>query len=230
MSVRNWVEVIPGLTSLGAAYYYDGKITIEESDPELVILKSLKYYWNENDVFFMLYDLLMLRIAPLVHVERLVKMAKTGLLSQDELILLIVVADKLVAKGEHRFKMVRKKLYKKGMKIQKLPRLHSRPSFVKHHGAEEAFLEFGASVRKFLAPSDKKLLTLKAILKRNGWLKLRALMGPNYRADVIYLRSSGAAKNVSEAARMALCDYTATYRILKYSEELEHLEKVLGVS
>ena len=113
MSGRKYVDVIPGLWSLGADYYFNKKISVIDSDPEMIFLRSLKHYWTENDVFFMLFDLLMLRISSLIHVDRLLKLAQSGFLSNDETILLIVTCDRLANAGDHRFKIIRKNFIKK---------------------------------------------------------------------------------------------------------------------
>ena len=96
MAGREWVDVIPGLWSLGANYHHEGEVSLEDLDPEKVLLRSLKYYWTHNDVFFMLLDLLKFRIGPLIHVDRLIKFAQSVFVSNDELLLLIVVSKKVV--------------------------------------------------------------------------------------------------------------------------------------
>ena len=96
MAVREYVDVIPGLWSIGVDYMYDGSVSLQDLDPEMTVLRTLKYYWTANDVFFMLFALLKFRIGSLIHVERLVKLAKLNSLSNDENILLIAVSKKLV--------------------------------------------------------------------------------------------------------------------------------------
>lgn len=230
MSGRKYVDVIPGLWSMGADYHFSKDVSVTETDPEMIFLKSLKHYWTENDVFFMLFDLLILRIGSLIHVDRLLKLAQSGFLSNDEIILLIVTCDRLVKAGDHRFKIIRKKLYRKGMKLSQLPELHGIKSVVNAHGAEAGFLEFGAKVRKFLEPKDKKLRSMKTIFQRNGWLKMRAVMGTNFRADVTYLMLSGQAKTAYEAGKLAGCGNTSAYRLMKFVKEFDNLEMILNVS
>ncbi len=229
MAVREYVDVIPGLWSMGADYMYEGSVSLNDIDPEMTLLRTLKCYWTANDVFFMLYALLKFRIGPLIHVERLVKLSKTGFLSNDERVLLIAVSKKLVEDGDHRFKAVYKHLYKKGMTLETLPRLHGRASLVKAHGAEESLLEFGASVRKFEV-DDRKLHSLKRIMERNSWLKLRVLMGVNYRADVTYLKCVGQASKASQVVQILGCDSSTASKNLKYIDEFDNLEGILNVS
>jgi hypothetical protein len=47
------------------------------------------------------------------------------------------------------------------------------------------------SIRSYLieGADAKKNLTLKQVLKLNPWLQFRALVGSNYRADVLYLKT-----------------------------------------
>ncbi len=229
MAVREYVDVIPGLWSMGADYIYDGSVSLQDLDPEMTVLRTLKHYWTANDVFFMLFALLKFRIGSFIHVERLVRLSKTGFLSNDELILLMAVSKKLVEGGDHRFKAVYKHLYKKGMKLQTLPRLHGRKSLVKAHGAEESLLEFGAEVRKFEV-DDRKLHVLSRIVERNSWLKLRALMGVNYRADVTFLKCTGQAEKPAQVAQILGCDSSTASKNLKYIDEFKNLKKILSVS
>ena len=226
MAVREYVDVIPGLWSMGVDYYYDGPVSIQDADPEMTILKTLKYYWSADDVFFMLLALLKFRVKSLIHVQRLVSLAQLGFLSNDELILLIAVSKKLVEDGDHRFKIVYKQLYKKGMKLSKLPELLGLKSVVKAHGSEESLLEFGAKVRKFEV-DDRKLHLLKVAIKRNGWFKVRALMGANYRADVTYLKCSGRASKTAQIVKILGCEKSTVDKNLKALNVFENLNKVL---
>lgn len=236
MAGREWVDVIPGLWSLGVQYHGVDSVSVEDSDPELTILKTLKHYWGADDVFFLMLALLKYRIRELIHVDRLCNLAQSGLLSEDEKVLLISVASKMIDDGDTRFKIIRKKLYKKGMTFSKLPELLGMPEVVKAHGAEESLLEFGVRVRKFElyeenpALVEKKLASIGRILSRNDWLKMRALMGANTRADVIYLISSGQAKTAYEAGKIAGCTMTSAYRCLKYAKEFKDLKRILDVS
>lgn len=229
MAVREYVDVIPGLWSMGADYMYDGSVSLQDLDPEMTLLRTLKCYWTANDVFFMLFALLKFRIGSLIHVERLIKLAMQGSLSNDEKILLIAVSKKLVKLGDHRFKAVYKHLYEPNMKLQTLPRLQSGKAIVKHHGAEESLLEFGAEVMKFKV-DDRKLHSLNMIMKRNDWIKLRILMGVNYRADVTFLKSTGQADKASQISQILGCDLSTASKNLKYIDEFKNLKKILSVS
>ena len=227
--MRTYVDVLPGLWSMGAAYRGEFSPTYEDLDPEMTVLKTLKCMWAENDVFEMMMCLLKLRIGKLIHVERLVKLANSGFLSEDEKCLLIGISTILTNDGDLRYRLVRKKLFKKGMKINKLPELWGNPKGVKVWGAEESLLEFGAEIRKF-DYSDKKLRDLKTIFERNGWLKLRALIGANYRADITFLVSSGAATTVNQAAKIAGCNSPAAYRLFEYARVFDNLGKLLSIN
>ena len=229
MAVRESVDVIPGLWSMGADYMHEGNVSLQDLDPEMIFLRTLKCYWTANDVFFMLFALLKFRIGSLIHVERLVKLAKLGHLNNDEKILLMAVSKKLVALGDHRFKAVYKHIYEPGMKLQTLPRLQSGKAIVKYHGAEESLIEFGAEVMKFKV-DDRKLHSLSMIIKRNNWLKLRLLMGTNYRADVTFLKCTGQANKPTQAALILGCDLSTASKNFKHINEFKNLKKILSVS
>ena len=226
---RKHVKIIPGLWALGVRYNGVNKVSFEDLDPEMTILKSLKYYWTQNDVFFLMLSALRFRVAPLIHVKRLVELAKLGFLSNDETVLLIAIANQLVEGGDLRFKLVKDKLYKKNMTMNELPRVHANPEFVKIHGLEESLLEFGVKVRKFVI-GEKKLSSMKQIFERNGWLKLRALIGANFKADVMYVKCSGQAKTAYQVAKIVGCGRSNAYSLLKFADEFDNLESILNVS
>jgi hypothetical protein len=96
------------LASLGVASY--AGITDVPVDPEKTILELLKCYWSHNDHFFFIFSLMKHRIHSLIHVERLVSLAQTSMLSDDEIILLIALSNKMVEIGDLRFSLVEKKL------------------------------------------------------------------------------------------------------------------------
>ena len=115
------------------------------------------------------------------------------------------------------------------MKLQTLPRLQSGKAVVKYHGAEESLLEFGAEVMKFKV-DDRKLHSLNVIMKRNNWLKLRILMGANYRADVTLLKSTGQTDKASRCSQILGCDLSTASKNLKCIDEFKNLKKILSIS
>ena len=218
--------MIKKLSSLGCAFNI--KSPSVSTDPEHCIIESLRFYWEYNDIFFMIYSLLENRISHLIHIERLANLAKNSYIKPDERILLIALCNKLAEQGDHRFELISKKFYRKGLKMHNPPKNECSTHLIKMWGTEPSLLPFGVKARSFYKVSEKKLFTLKEIYKRNTWLKLRAVIGPNYRSDVLYLKSTGMAKTAYQAAKIAGCNTSTATRIWKSVEYIPDLKKLIA--
>ena len=219
-------EIIKKLSSLGCAF--NVKPPSVPADPEHFIIESLRFYWDYNDIFFMIYSLLENRISHLIHIERLANLAKNSYIKPDEQILLIALCNKLAEQGDHRFELISKKLYKKGLKMCSPPKNECSPHLIQMWGMESSLRPFGIKVRSFYKVNEKKFLTLKEICKRNLWLKLRAMIGPNYRTDILYLKSTGIAKTAYQAAKIANCNISTSTRIWKSVECVPDLKRLIA--
>jgi hypothetical protein len=212
-------EIVPLLASLGCAY--SGGPSKEAADPEQTILDCLKFYWISNDVIFMLYGLLNHRIHSLIHVKRLVKLAKSQNLQKDELIVLLVIAEKLIDEGHTQYQMVLNKLQIKGLKMNHPPKGEMSLSLINKWGVDSYFKKYGVQVRSFYEETPKKFHTLKGIFKRNAWLMYRALIGVNFRADIVYMKSSGKATTGYQAQKFTGCAIQPAYKIWNSIQDLE---------
>ena len=219
-------EIISKLSSLGCAF--NVKPPLVSTDPERCIIESLRFYWEYNNIFFMIYSLLENRISHLIHIERLVSLAKNAYIKPDEKILLIALCNKLAEKGDHRFELISKKFYKKGLKMNNPPKNECSAHLIKIWGMEPSLLFFGVKVRSFYKVNEKKFFTLKEICERNGWLKLRAMVGSNYRSDILYLKSTGIAKTAYQAAKIAGCNTSTATRIWKSVGCIPDLKKLIA--
>ena len=218
--------MINKLSSLGCAF--NVKSPSVPTDPENFIIESLRFYWEYNDIFFMTYSLLENRISHLIHIERLASLAVKAYIKPDEKILLIALCNKLAEKGDHRFKLISKKLYKKGLRMHNPPKNECSTHLIKMWGIEPSLLPFGVKARSFYKVNEKKIFSLKEIFKRNLWLKLRAMIGPNYRADILYLKSTGLAKTAYQAAKIVGCNTSTATRIWKSVEHISDLKKLIA--
>ena len=221
-------EMIAKMTSLGCAF--NTSLLKNPVDPEKLILESLRFYWDYNDIFFMIYSLLKKRISHLIHVERLVNLAQASFMSSDEKVLLIALCDKLAENGDRRFKLVEKKLCKnkKELKMNSPPKNECSSYLIKKWGKETSLLPFGVKVRSFYEISEKKFFSLEKICKNNAWMKLRILIGPNYRADILYFKGSGLAKTAYQAGKLAGCNISTATRIWKTLQPIPHLNKLIA--
>ena len=218
--------MVKKLSSLGCAF--NVKPPLVSTDPESFIIESLRFYWEYNDVFFMMYSLLENRISHLIHVERLAGLAEKAYIKSDEKILLMALCNKLAEKGDHRFELISKKLHQKGLKMYNPPKNEGSSHLIKIWGCESSLLPFGVKVRSFYKVNEKKFFNLREICKRNIWLKLRAMIGSNYRADILYLKLTGISKTAYQAAKIAGCNTSTSTRIWKSLEHIPDLKKLIA--
>ncbi len=212
--------VLQNLASLGCGFYTDPPEHV--ADPERVIVDSLQSFWTDQKLFTMLLATLTHRIHDLIHVERLLSLAES--LSQDEKIILMVIADKMVDLGDRRFSLIVSKLKKRGQKVSSIPEIHSRPYFHKKWGLDPNFQKFKMKVPNYFEQPTKKLYTLKGILAGNPWLKMRALIGSNYRADLVYLKASRQIENPKDAIEALSCSTATIYRLWSSISLVDDLE------
>lgn len=207
------------LYSLGCAYSLSDKV--ESADLEQTILDGLQFYWSSNDLFFMLYSLLVHRIGHLVHIERLILLAKQKDLTQDELTLLLCLSQKMVNAGYKNFEVVIKKLHKRNLKFETLPDSETDSFLLERWGIDSDFKKYGAEVRTLPLEPSKKFFTLEKIFKMNMWLSLRALIGTNNRADIIYVKTSKLVPTANQAAKFLGCSIDAAYRYWRAASAIE---------
>ena len=197
------------LFSLGCAYSITSKVS--PADLEETILDGLQFYWKSNDLFFMLYGLLVHRIGHLVHIERLILLAKKRKLKKDELLLLLCLSQKLINHSYKNYGAVIRKLSLKA-KFSSLPENETNSFLIERWGLDPDFKKFGAEVRTLPYEDSKKFFTLEKIFKMNAWLSLRALIGSNNRADILYVKTQGIAPTANQAAKILSCSTDAAYR------------------
>lgn len=198
-------------------------------DPEVLFLRFLKLYWSDNSSFFLILKSLRHRIGHLININRLIKLAEVTQISNDEKCLLIAVCEILSKDVEPNFVQVYKKLYNKNLNMSDPPKTEVDKFLISEYGVEESLLKFNVKVRKFYNESEKKLLTYDAIFKINPWLKYRAVIGPNTRADVLYLFFKKVGMNYSQIAKKALCSRQAVHKICS-KLEVSSFEKLLNLS
>ncbi|MCB0370736.1 MAG: hypothetical protein KDD45_15265 [Bdellovibrionales bacterium] len=213
---------IKNLTTLGCGFYSDPPESIP--DPEKVIIDSLKFFWIDQKLFSMLLSVLIYRIHSLIHVERLLTIAEG--ISEDEKILLMVIADKMIDLGDRRFNLIIRKFKKKGQQISNIPEIHKQIYFVKKWGLDPNFLKFKIKVPDYFKQPEKKFYSLKGILSNNPWLKIRAIVGANYRADLVYLKFSGRVKTPMQAIEALACSKATVYRLWESISLIEDIDNL----
>jgi hypothetical protein len=216
----------PRLLSLGFGFY--GDAPDEAADPEQTILDVISIFQNEPKAFKMLLAWLE-KHSDLVHVERIRALAFD--LHDFELRLLGAVALKQVKTGDRRFMMI-VEWAKKRLGTKKPARAISLesndPYLISKSGLDEELREFGLKSVKIEAADPKKLLATDEILRRNAWLRFRALIGTNFRADLAFIMAHKRASTAYQAAKILGCSHETAYRLWKGLLMYPGIEKLAG--
>src|SRR5690606_9828344 len=155
--------------------------------------------------FFLVLKSLRINIGYLININRLIKLTQISAIKNDELCLLIAICDLLAKEVDFNFSQIRKKLYKKNLKMLEPPKSETDDYLIKKWGSETSLEDFGVKVRKFYDESEKKLMSFKKLCEFNPWLKYRAIIGPNTRADVLYLKATNQNQSTALVAAKAFC-------------------------
>ncbi len=105
--------------------------------------------------------------------------------------------------------------------LVQVPEGYNDAYLVNKEGPDREFAQFGVEMARITPEESKKLLTLRGILAGNTWLRLRALMGSNFRADVAYLYASKRAQGPADAARTLGCSRDTAYRNWRALEDAD---------
>jgi hypothetical protein len=205
-------ELRPRLVCLGFAFY--GKAS-DSSDPEATLLDVICLAGEEPKAFQMLLAWLE-KARDLIHVERARVLA--GDLAGDELIALGAMALKQVKSGDRRFGILVD--FAKGKLAKEAPfksyfTERADEFLIQKYGFDRELLEFGVKTQEIQSADPKKILLLEKILAQNPWLKFRALIGANFRADIAYIMARKIAINPYQAAKIAHCSQETAYRLWK---------------
>lgn len=88
---------------------------------------------------------------------------------------------------------------------------------VKRDGKDPHFAAFGWKIPRLDRTDErssrkKKLYLRDAILARNPWLRLRTVVGANWRADILFAQLFGLAENAHQVSKLLGCSYEAAHR------------------
>ncbi len=208
-------------TLLSLGFAIEGKQPKQSSDPEAGILDLLPSFFEDRKLFRLLLAWLQIT-SELIHIERLNTLARK--LEPRLEVILGSVALKLVAR-DRRWKLIyesmRKSLPRIKAGLMAVPEGYNDAFLVAKEGLDQEFAQFGVKMAKITPEDSKKILVLRGILAGNAWLRLRALMGSNFRADVAYLYVSERARGPADAARALGCSRDAAYRNWRSLEDAD---------
>jgi transcriptional regulator with XRE-family HTH domain len=219
-------NIFQKLTSLGCRFAVDSSATLP--DPEATIIEALDGFTDDKKIFTMMIGLLIFRLHHLINTQRLLALAAD--LDNNKKILLIVVCIKVArATNDQRYLLVARRLRVSKMTLSKYPTRYAEPFYLKRLGVDKDFKKFNVRLANFFEiQHEKKFKSYAEIYTENLWLKLRALIGPDFRADAIYLKASGRAKNQIEAARIIGCDKSSISRIWSSIKSIEDLAPLVS--
>ncbi len=216
------------LVSLGFAFH--GRPSAQPADPEKIILELLSAFYEDRKTFRIMLRWL-LTTSELIHVERLAALAKY-IASEDKAVL-GALALKLVRAGDRRWAMIveRAKVdLEKHPSSSSAPEEYADPYLVEKYGTDAEFLAFGLKTATVSPEDEKKVLTLAGILKGHGWLRLRALMGPCFRADLAYLRITAEVSNPNQAIKILGCSRETAYRLWRALSLYDGLHRLVAAA
>jgi hypothetical protein len=213
MESRSFQEIKSDLISLGLAYY--GEPSPQPPDPEKLIIETICLFREDQKLYRMLLSWLD-SYGDLVHVERLIHFLKD--LNDEEKLFLGVTALKRVNAGDHRFKVLFERIKRQKPKLG--ANLAGQDEFlIEKHGIDSEFETFGIRTSTIDPSEKKKILQRTKVVENNLWLRLRALLGSNFRADVAFIKLSKLALNPYQTMKLVGCSKETTYRIWKSLEE-----------
>ena len=213
-------QLKPELISLGFAFY--GEPSPAAADPERTILNIVRLVESERKAFLMLLAWLE-KARALVHVERLKTLSRE--LPPRYLPVLGALALKQVKAGDRRFAIL-VSVAQKALPQQEALTLEQVPYTISKRGLDQEFLEFGIRTALVAPADEKKVLTWEGILTQNAWLRMRALMGANFRADVAHVMTAKRAANPYQAAKLLGCNMETAWRLWKTLELAPDLMKL----
>lgn len=209
------------LLSLGAGFVTDNHMI---TDPEKTIIDGLDYFWKSNSLFTMLLGVLEHRIHHLINVERLTSLAKE--IDEDKKIILMVIADKMLKKGDKRFHYLIKNLKKRGQRLKKETKIFKNKNrLIAKHGLDSSFKKFHIDIPNLLKERENKFYPLKKIIAQHPWLRIRNLMGTSHRSDISYLLANQLASTPQQASKILGCHRSIAYHYWKLLEPIPHLSK-----
>jgi hypothetical protein len=194
-------------------------------DLEMTLLLSLGHAYEHRKTLRLITDWLS-EYGDLVHVERLLSLVRRDQWHDhhDDLAAvrtLGALSDRLNTRGDRRWQVVVRECQGRMKKaVKHLPVSEADQFLVTRDGADPHFKKFGIlmpTIEKaegdFQRFPTKKLRPREHLLATNPWLRLRALLGANWRADVLFVILADLADNANQTSHLLGCSYETAHRI-----------------
>lgn len=209
--------------SLGVAFAFNTSQT-RHADPERTLLASVTEFREHRKTLSLVLGWLG-EWGDLVHVERL-KSLSADLSAADAAWLGGLAAHQL-AHGDLRWKAVVDSVERRmGLPMPRFPTSRLDELQAQRKGEDPHFGRFGLRI-SIAAPADtKKLRPFSDVVRANLWLRMRALFGANWRADMATVLVLQLAENPYQAEQLLGCSRETAYRNWK-SLKVADVEKLL---
>lgn len=217
----SYEAVVRAWETLGVAFDIESP-AVGPVDPERALLASLAHMQAKRKLLRLIVAWLD-EFCDLIHVERLLALLRKDASRLDDTNdlgarVLGGVALRL-SKTDKRWARIADECQDllKGVTSKTMPISENDSFLVARDGADPSFKAFGWTIpaldrsgERF--PSRKKLYTRDEVMRRSPWLRLRAAVGANWRADLLFAMLFGLAKNANQASRLLGCSYETAYR------------------
>jgi hypothetical protein len=223
MESSHFQKMRANLISLGFLFY--GELPSKVADPEATLIQMLHFFYEDRKLFRMTL-LWLTNVSQFIHVERLHKFCND--LDPKLIPIMGALSKKMILFGDRRFRLIYEEMKKMNPTQTEVPEGYADPFLISKYGEDTELKEFGIVVAKFEPEDSKKVLDLPNILKLNPWLKLRALIGANFRADLIWCLTQKAVQNPNQAAKALGCSRETAYRLWKEVSLFENLERLVA--
>lgn len=214
----------PKLAAAGFDYAFVEERLDPYVDPESLILEALPLFFEDRKAFRMLLTWVD-QVSFLIHVERLLSLGSTVNDSRTK-ILLLVLAHREVRRGDRRWQLLlrRIKIDKREIAAFPIPESYSSDWLFQKGGEDPDFAAIGIKLPVISEEQGKKIQSLEVILERQKWLRVRALIGANFRADLIAVLLSKRAMNAYQASKVMGCSRETAYRLWRETSYFKRLE------
>lgn len=210
---NNMESIYSKLEVLGCNFAVTAEVN--SIDPEKTILEALDYFWEDKKVFTMLVGLMKYKIYGLINTQRLSLLSQNT--SEEKKALLAVLALKVFNETKDiRYKKIFNKFKICRLNRNNIPEKYLEKYNLEKKGHDKEFKKIKIQLVNFFNDQPaRKFKNIIQILKSNSWLKYRALIGPEYRADLVYLKVTGQINNQKDAVDVIGCNKSSVSRLWK---------------
>ncbi len=219
-------QLKPDLICLGFAFY--GEHSKESPDPEKTILAVCYLFSTEVKTFKMLITWL-IEVSSVINVERLKALyEQEPEFSLNQSVGLYILTSRMIEAGDKSYgslhARIQNELKPRKSQIEELLKEHSDAYLIEKYGVDLEMKKLSVQIYKLDGADHKKVLSLKQILGTNPWLRFRAIIGANYRADVLYLKSLNRFKTKYALWKFLGSSQETAYRLSKDLDQFSELK------